>query len=372
MKVAAYDYELPVACIAQEPVSPRDSARLLVHDVPRDATRHAFVRDLPDVLAPGDLLVVNDTRVVPARVFGRRATGGIVEFLMLGPIAGRDDPTWRAMVKPARKLAPGETVTLDSGADVRMLARESDETGTGSAYWRVTLADGSRGMRALLEEFGRTPLPPYIHRERGSDPREPEDRERYQTVFARASGAVAAPTAGLHFTPELLGELAARGIERASVTLHVGLGTFLPVTVSETEDHAMHAEAYELTERAVRAVAECRARGGRVVAVGTTSVRVLESCVAQDGTLRAGRGETALFIEPGRKFRCVDALLTNFHLPRSTLLMLVAAFAGRERVLRLYTEAIERGYRFYSYGDATLFLARDGRAGSGSGGEHRA
>jgi len=350
VKVSDFDYELPPGRIALEPARPRDSARLLVHSIANDSTRHLLVRDLPSVLAPGDLLVVNDTRVRAARLLGSRASGGQVEVLLLEREAAG---TWRALARPASRLRPGEEIALEGGAlTARLLARGP------AGEWRLELcgAAGGPAGEAEIERHGRMPLPPYLGRPRGEDPRRELDRESYQTVFAREHGAVAAPTAGLHFTPELVARLESRGVSFARVTLHVGEGTFRPVTVDDTDEHRMHAERYELGEDAARAVNACRARGGRVVGVGTTSVRVLETCAGDSGSARAQRGETSLFLVPGARLGAVDALLTNFHLPRSTLLMLVAAFAGRERVLRLYAEAIERGYRFYSYGDAMLLL----------------
>ena len=359
MKVSDFDYDLPGERIAQEPVRPRDAARLFVHEVSTGVSRHRRVRELADELAEGDLLVLNDTRVLPARLFARRATGGAVELLFLAEIEGAGG-AWRAMVRPAKRPAAGEELAVE-GTDlvVRMLERERAEGAAGGPFWSVELSDRARpdrDVRELLESAGRMPLPPYIRRERENDLHAEQDRERYQTVYAERAGAVAAPTAGLHFTAELLGELARRGIERTSLTLHVGLGTFLPVTAEDTGAHVMHAERYELGQESARAVGRCRERGGRVVAVGTTSVRVLETCALDDGALHPGAGHTDLFITPGHRFRCVDALLTNFHLPRSTLLMLVSALCGRERILCLYREAVERGYRFYSYGDAMLLL----------------
>ncbi|MEM7306721.1 MAG: tRNA preQ1(34) S-adenosylmethionine ribosyltransferase-isomerase QueA [Planctomycetota bacterium] len=360
MKLSDFDYELPEERIAQEPAAKRDQARLLVHHVDADATEHTRVEALVRLLAPGDLLIVNDTRVLPARVYARRATGGAVELLFLRPDPAAGPRAWEAMAHPARRLKEGEVLRISAPGEVeaRLLARPD-------ANWRVELRDPGRPELAteeLLERVGRLPLPPYIEREnhtRGGDaPERDEDRERYQTVFAAQPGAVAAPTAGLHFTPELLAALEQRGVRRAAVTLHVGAGTFLPVQVDDPREHEMHSERYSLSPATARAVADTRAAGGRVVAVGTTSVRVLESCCDDSGTLQPGSGETRLFLVPGARFRVVDALLTNFHLPRSTLLMLVSAFAGRERVLGLYREAVERDYRFYSYGDAMLLLRR--------------
>jgi S-adenosylmethionine:tRNA ribosyltransferase-isomerase len=263
-------------------------------------------------------------------------------------------------VKPAGRLKPGEEFDLEGCVlRARAVERLHDLDGQPGAEWIVEIRTAERSAsrtRDSIERVGRMPLPPYIHRDREHDAYREADREHYQTVYGSKRGAVAAPTAGLHFTAELLTRLAECGIERASVTLHVGVGTFRPVTSQHVEEHVMHSERYALSEAVVRAVEHARARGGRVVAVGTTSVRALESCADEHGELRASTGETAIFITPGYRFRAVDALLTNFHLPRSTLLMLVCAFGGRERVLGLYAEAIERGYRFYSYGDAMLLL----------------
>ena len=354
MKLSEFDYELPPERIAQEPLEERDRARLFVHRIAADESEHALVSGLPRFLAPGDLVVVNDTRVLPARLLATRASGGGVELLFVEP-AGEDPYVWNALVHPARKLRAGER--LDLGVrDVfaRMLERELLPGGKPAMEWHVRLEDGEGrplDPLSILERVGHVPLPPYIERADGA-----LDRERYQTVYAERSGAVAAPTAGLHFTPELFERLGERGVARASLTLHVGPGTFQPIKTDEIDAHRMHAERFEVPERTAAAVRAARARGGRVVAVGTTSVRALESAVDEAGELRAARGATALFLRPGHRFRAVDALLTNFHLPRSTLLVLVSAFAGRERVLRLYQEAIERGYRFYSYGDAMLLL----------------
>jgi S-adenosylmethionine:tRNA ribosyltransferase-isomerase len=352
MKLEDFDYELPAERIAQEPAAERDAARLLVHDRARDATAHRSVRDLPELLRPGDLLDVNDTRVLSARLFARRASGGRVELLLVEPAAV--PRTWSALVHPARRLGDGEGLALEGapGWSVRLLGRGRDPGGKPEMEWRVRFEDDAGAVLApedVLARAGHVPLPPYVTR-----PDAAADAERYQTVFARAPGAVAAPTAGLHFTPALLARLAARGVERATVTLHVGPGTFQPVKAARIEDHVMHAERFVLPAETVAAVRAARARGSRVVAVGTTAVRVLESNADEHGELAARSGTTRLFLYPGARFRFVDALLTNFHLPRSTLLMLVSAFAGRERVLGLYREALQHGYRFYSYGDAML------------------
>jgi S-adenosylmethionine:tRNA ribosyltransferase-isomerase len=349
MNLSDFDFELPESRIAQQPAEPRDSALLFVHQVAADRSEHRRVRDLVEILNPGDLLVLNDTRVLPARLLGKRASGGQVELLLLAPGAAG----WRALVRPGGRMRAGERVELESGALAARLLRRLD-----GPEWEVELEGGAAGasVEDLLERHGRMPLPPYIRRERGDAELAAHDRERYQTVFARARGAVAAPTAGLHFTPELLAALEQRGIQHTYVTLHVGLGTFQPVTAERIEEHVMHAERYVLPESAERALRAARERGGRVVAVGTTSVRVLESCACGGGLVRAGSGETRIFLKPGDRLRATDALLTNFHLPRSTLLMLVSAIAGRERILRLYAEALAGPYRFFSYGDALLLL----------------
>jgi S-adenosylmethionine:tRNA ribosyltransferase-isomerase len=358
VKLSDFDYDLPVERIAQRPVEPRDAARLLVHDVQGNATRHAAIRDLPDLLAPGDLLVVNDTKVRPARLFGRRCSGGAVELLLLG--RGDAPSTWRAMVRPAKRLREREILEIEGGAlRARALRRACDDDGRPGPEWILEIADPSgtdRDLAETLERVGRMPLPPYIERSRDSGSRPEEDRESYQTIFAREAGAVAAPTAGLHFTRELMARIAERGIESARITLHVGAGTFQPVATDLVEDHRMHAEEFRVDASAADAIARTRAGGGRIVAVGTTSARAIESTCDRSGRVWPTSASTRLFITPGYTFRAVDALLTNFHLPRSTLLLLVSAFAGQERIRSLYAEAIDRGYRFYSYGDAMLLL----------------
>ena len=348
MRTDRFDYELPASAIAQRPSDRREAARLLVHDRASGTTRHRSVADLPRLLAPGDLLVANDTRVRAARVEAQRPGGGRTELLFVERLAG-DEPRWRALARPAARLRPGMPLHVPGdAASLRAVERHGAE-------WVVELVDVEPGPdeEAFFERAGGVPLPPYVERPHGPDA---TDRERYQTVFAERLGAVAAPTAGLHLTRELLAELEVRGVAFATVTLHVGPGTFRPVEVDDPREHTMHAERFTLSEVTAAAIERTRARGGRVVAVGTTCVRTLESCVDEDGVLRAASGETSLFLVPGARFHVVDALLTNFHLPRSTLLMLVCAFAGTERVLGLYAEALERGYRFASYGDAMLLL----------------
>jgi len=354
MKVSDFDFELPEGRIAQSAIEPRDAARMLVHDVAHDSTQHLHVRDLPSIVSSGDLVIVNDTRVRHARLFAKRASGGAVELLLVERVSAS---VWRALAKPGGRLREGEQLEIDGGElFARTITRDED-----GGAWSLELGDrlgASDGVEELIERIGVPPLPPYIVRPRGDAEQTAQDRERYQTIFAREVGAVAAPTAGLHFTPQLMDELGGLGVDLASVTLHVGEGTFKPVSVEHTHEHVMHGESFTLPQATVDAIERCRGRRGRVFAVGTTSVRVLESCVDEDGVLRAQSGVTRLFLTPGSPFRVVDGLLTNFHLPRSTLLMLVSAFAGRKRTLRLYEEAIEKGYRFYSYGDAMLLHGR--------------
>lgn len=348
MDLESFDFALPRERIAQHPVTPRDAARLLVVG-PTLEDRH--VHDLPDLLRAGDLLVFNDTKVIPARLFGRRGDAQI-EVTLFAPAAEEpkeDAGVWRAFARPARRLRPGDRVVF--APDFAATVVRKGEAG------EVVLSFEQEGfaLREALERHGAMPLPPYIHRPRGGDPR---DRADYQTVFAAKEGAVAAPTAGLHFTPSLLERLEARAIKRIAVTLHVGIGTFLPVTADDPRQHRMHAEHGEIAPETASAINAARDAGGRVVAVGTTALRLLESAVDPAGRVQPFDGETDLFILPGHRFRAVDLLLTNFHLPRSTLFMLVCAFAGTQRMRQAYVHAIEAGYRFYSYGDCCL-LARE-------------
>lgn len=343
VQVSDFDFHLPPASIATSAAEPRDSARLFVHDRASRRDEHANVRDLTRFLRPGDLLVLNDTKVMPWRLRGRRATGGAVECLLVR----LDGEVGEAFVKPSKKLRAGDRVPMESGAiDLELL-----ET-LGSGRWRVGLRAVAGSVAEALERCGRAPLPPYIDRDGEEDVA--GDRARYQTVYARVPGAIAAPTAGLHFTPELLQRLSVMGVETAFVTLHVGEGTFAPIRAATVAEHRMHSELYELPQATADAIASTRARGGRVVAVGTTSCRTLETCADGKGGVVAGSGASDLFLHPGRRFRVVDALFTNFHLPQSTLLMLVAAFAGHEEILAVYRDAVARGYRFYSFGDAML------------------
>ena len=347
MDVALFDFDLPPERIAQHPAAERDASRLLVLDRASGEVRaHTTVAALGQFLRAGDLLVANDTRVFPARLIGRRdPSGGAVECLLLRRL---DAERWEALVHPGQKLKPGKRMLFEGRGLVlhgEVLERHFHGRRT-IRLWTEEALD----PEAAVDALGHMPLPPYIHR-----PDSAADRERYQTVFARARGSVAAPTAGLHFTPRLLADLEARGVERVEVTLHVGYGTFKPVHAEQVEDHRVDEEAYEIPEEAAQRISRARGEGRRVIAVGTTTTRTLEAAAA-GGAVIPGRGATSLFIYPGFRFQVVDALFTNFHLPRSSLLMLVAAFAGREPVLNAYREAIARGYRFYSYGDAMLVL----------------
>lgn len=339
MKVDLFDFELPRERIAEHPANPRDAARML--DLSGAGTADRIVRELPDILRPGDLLISNDTRVIPARLFGKRGDAKVEVTLHKQEGLG----TWVAFAKPAKKLRIGETFKVNDEFEAEVLAKKDGG--------EVTLRFNKSGadLIAALEKYGVMPLPPYIRREAGGDD---QDKSDYQTIFAQKDGAVAAPTAGLHFTPELLANLDARGINRRTITLHVGAGTFLPVKVDDTDDHKMHAEWGSISKEIADLINETRANGGRVVAVGTTSLRLLESAAREDGVVEPFEAETDIFITPGYKFRAVDMLLTNFHLPRSTLFMLVSAFAGFERMKAAYQHAIDNEYRFYSYGDCSL------------------
>jgi S-adenosylmethionine:tRNA ribosyltransferase-isomerase len=348
MKLSDFDYELPEDRIATRPARPRSSAKLLVAE--GDAIHDLTVRDLPRVLRPGDRLVLNDTKVIPARLSGTRtrpsASGtGVarIEATLLEPQA---DGTWAALVKPLRKLRLGERVDFSP-----CLSAEVAEIADGQARLRFNLSGAD--FDDALAEAGAMPLPPYIERLRAPDE---ADREDYQTVWARRPGAVAAPTASLHFDAALLKSLSEAGITFTHVTLHVGAGTFLPVKAEDVTQHRMHAEWGEVTAEAASEINTTRAAGGRIVAVGTTALRLIESAADADGTLRPWRGETDIFIYPGYRFRATDALMTNFHLPKSTLLMLVSALMGTERIRRIYAHAISNGYRFFSYGDASLLI----------------
>jgi S-adenosylmethionine:tRNA ribosyltransferase-isomerase len=339
LPLSDYDYELPEELIAASPAEPRDSSRLLVIDRRGDRLEHAHFRDLPGFLAPGDCLVLNRTKVLPCRLVGKKSTGGKADLLLvkeLGPAR------WTAL---ASGFKQGQSLEFEGG-----LAAKVDGLTEDGEY---VLAFATADVRPYLAEHGLPPLPPYIAKKRVASR---ADAERYQTVYARDEGSIAAPTAGLHFTPELLARLRERGIAAAWVTLHVGRGTFRPITSEDADAHVMLAERYEVEPAEAEALRAARARGGRLVAVGTTATRTLETLAASPGGLSAARGESSLYIRPGHAFRAVDALITNFHLPRSTPLLLACAFAGRERLLAAYREAIARRYRLFSFGDATLIL----------------
>ena len=336
-----FDYQLPAELIAQQ-AAPRGESRLLVLDRRRERLEHRAIGELPHLLAAGDLLVLNDTRVLAARLMARRPSGRRFELLLLEPDSRPD--AWHVLLRPSARARVGERLELPDGGAVELLERGAE------GRWVVAFDRAVAPER--LDRIGSVPLPPYIRRQP-----EAADRERYQTVYATTPGAVAAPTAGLHFTPELLDQIAAHGVEVVRLTLHVGLGTFRPVSVERIADHVMHAERYQVPDATAAAVAAARAAGRRVVAVGTTSVRTLEgAAAASGGAVPAGAGRTDLFITPGFEFQVTGAMLTNFHLPRSTLLMLVSAFAGRERILAAYREAVRERYRFFSYGDAMLIV----------------
>lgn len=339
MRVADFHFDLPEALIARHPLPERRSSRLLVLDGPSGELSHRQFADILGFLKPGDLMVFNNTRVIPARLFGQKASGGKLEILVERVL---DSHRVLAHVRSSKSPKPGSRILIDGGGEAEMLLRHD-------ALFELGF---SEEVLPLLERVGHMPLPPYIDR-----PDEDADRERYQTVYAERAGAVAAPTAGLHFDEALLESIRAKGVDTAFVTLHVGAGTFQPVRVERIEDHHMHNEWLEVSQDVVDAVAACKARGGRVVAVGTTSVRSLESA-ARDGVLKSFSGDTDIFIFPGRPFHVVDALVTNFHLPESTLLMLVSAFAGYPETMAAYAAAVEQGYRFFSYGDA-MFITRN-------------
>ncbi len=346
LRTADFDFDLPDRLIAQHPARPRDAARLLV--VRPDRLDDAGIGDLPALLRPGDVMVVNDTRVIPARLRARRGEA-VLEVLLNRAEA---DGTWLALVRNAKRLRPGDTLAVEGAPDLpaRVLERLPDGT------VRLDFGPDPTALAAALEQAGEVPLPPYIARPDG--PR-PEDRADYQAIFARTPGAVAAPTASLHFTAELLAALAARGVGQANVTLHVGAGTFLPLRGADPRAHRLHAEWAELTPAAAVTINTARRAGGRIVAIGTTALRLLETAARADGTVAPFQGLTEIFLLPGHRFRAADALLTNFHLPRSTLFMLVAAFAGTPRMRAAYAHAIAHEYRFYSFGDASLLFRED-------------
>lgn len=340
MKTSDFYYDLPHELIAQSPAEKRDMSRLLVYSRENKTIEDRIFRDITEYLAPGDVLVRNVTKVIPARLYATREdTGGAMEFLLLKRV---NDTDWECLVKPGRKARPGRTFTVNDELSVTVLE---------------TLEDGNRIVRLnyegifeeVLDRAGEMPLPPYITKKL-------EDRSRYQTVYARDDGSAAAPTAGLHFTPELLQKLREKGVLIADVLLHVGLGTFRPVSAENVEEHHMHSEYWQVTPEAAELINSARANGGRIVSVGTTGCRTLESASTDDGIVHAGSGWTDIFITPGYRFKAVDALITNFHLPESTLLMLISAFCSREEIMRVYEHAVKERYRFFSFGDACLFI----------------
>ena len=339
MKTSDFYYDLPKELIAQSPMENRASSRLLVYDRSKKTIEDRVFSDIIDYLRPGDVLVRNDTRVIPARIFGHREeTGGTMEFLLLRRIDGK---RWECLAKPGRRAKPGLTFRVSDELSVTVIDTLED----GNKIIELQY-DGI--LEEILDRVGEMPLPPYITEKL-------QDQSRYQTVYAHENGSAAAPTAGLHFTPELLERISDKGIDIVDVLLHVGLGTFRPVSVDNVEDHHMHSEYYRCTDEAAERINAARRSGGRIIAVGTTSCRTLESIADDDGIVHAGSGMTDIFITPGYKFKAVDALITNFHLPESTLMMLVSAFASREEVMRVYAHAVEERYRFFSFGDASFF-----------------
>ena len=340
MNTSDFYYDLPEELIAQTPAEPRDSSRLLVYHRQDGAVEHKIFRDIIDFLKPGDALVVNDTRVIPARLYGKKqSTGRKVEFLLLNQLS---KDTWEVIMRPGKKLRIGDRVEFAEDLQAEILEKKDDGVTRVKFYF-----DGL--FEPLLERYGNMPLPPYITKRL-------EDRQRYQTVYAKENGSAAAPTAGLHFTPELMEKIRQKGIDIIPVLLHVGLGTFRPVKVENVENHKMHSEYYSISADSARRINETRKKGGRIIAVGTTSVRTLESVADEDGCIKEQSGNTEIFIYPGYRFKCVDALITNFHLPESTLLMLISAFMGKEQALSLYHLAVQERYRFFSFGDAMLIV----------------
>ncbi len=340
MKLSDFNYDLPKELIAQDPLENRSDSRLMVIHRDTDAIEHRIFREIGEYISPGDILVMNDTRVIPARLIGVRESGGAAEILLLKRL---DIDRWEAIVRPGKKLRPGAKVSFGEGKLVGEIEEVAEEGN------RIVRFHYDGVFESILDELGQMPLPPYITHKL-------QDKERYQTVYAKHEGSAAAPTAGLHFTKELLKELEEKGVETAFVTLHVGLGTFRPVKTENILEHHMHTEYCEVSKETAEKVNRVKERGGRVIAVGTTSVRTLESMTEEDGVLRAGSRDTDIFIYPGYRFKLVDSLITNFHLPESTLLMLVSAFYDREKILSAYSEAVQEKYRFFSFGDAMLIL----------------
>ncbi|MBC8537640.1 tRNA preQ1(34) S-adenosylmethionine ribosyltransferase-isomerase QueA [Christensenellaceae bacterium NSJ-63] len=340
MNTKDFYYDLPEELIAQHPAEPRDSSRLMVYHRDTKNVEHRIFRDITEYLRPGDALVINETKVIPARLFGKKVgTDREVEFLLLNKLT---QDTWQILMRPGKKLKIGDRVYFGEKLTGEVLEKQADGVTIAKFYF-----DGI--FETILDEYGNMPLPPYIYEKL-------EDKTRYQTVYAKEQGSAAAPTAGLHFTPELLEKIRAMGVKIVPILLHVGLGTFRPVKVEDVEKHTMHSEYYSVSPEAAKAINETRTNGGRVIAVGTTSVRTLESASRDDGMLEAKSGDTSIFIYPGYRFKCVDCLITNFHLPESTLIMLVSALIGREETLGLYKKAVEEKYRVFSFGDAMLVV----------------
>lgn len=341
MKVADFNYELPKELIAQHPYDKRDEARLMVLDKNKDLIEHKVFKDVIDYLNPGDCLVINNTKVIPARLYGKKDTGANVQFLLLKRIEGDN---WEAMVKPGNKLKPGSKVIFGDGL-LKATVQEILEGGN-----RKVELEYNGIFNEILDQIGMMPLPPYITEASR------EDNEKYQTVYARYEGSAAAPTAGLHFTEELLEKIKEKGVEVANVTLHVGIGTFRPVKVETVEEHEMHSEHYYIKKEDADKINKAKLNGNRVIAVGTTSCRVLESVSDEKGMVKEIEGDTSIFIYPGYKFNCIDSLITNFHLPESTLIMLVSSLAGKDFIMKAYNEAVKKEYKFFSFGDAMIIL----------------
>ncbi|MBQ9179827.1 MAG: tRNA preQ1(34) S-adenosylmethionine ribosyltransferase-isomerase QueA [Firmicutes bacterium] len=351
MNVSDFDYNLPEELIAQKPSEKRDYSRLLVVDRKSGEIFHRHFYDVIDYLNPGDCLVINDSKVLPARLFGEKeGTGAKIEFLLTKRLEG---DTWETMVRPGRRLKVGDKVIFGTHSDDEKYVLKAEILDYGEDGTRIVRFDYDGIFMERLEEIGSMPLPPYIER-----PADEADSDRYQTVYAREEGSVAAPTAGLHFTEELLEKVKAKGVKIAKVTLHVGIGTFRPVKAEKVEDHHMHFEEYEISEEAAALINETKEKGGRIIAVGTTSTRTLESAAFHGDRLfvSPGNSSTGIFIYPGYEFKIVDSLITNFHLPKSTLMMLISAFYDREKILKVYKEAVQEKYRFFSYGDAMLII----------------
>ena len=341
MKVSEFNYELPEELIAQTPIEKRDESRLMILNAKKQTIEHKIFKDIINYLEPGDCLVRNNTKVIPARIYGKKETGAHVEFLLLNNIEG---DIWETIVRPGNKLHIGTKVIFGDG----ILKAEILDVMPGGTRKVKFIYEGI--FNEILDKIGLMPLPPYIHEEL-------KDNERYQTVYAKYEGSAAAPTAGLHFTPELLEEIEKKGVKIANVTLHVGIGTFRPVKEETVEAHEMHTEHYYIKKEDVDKINETKKNGKRVIAVGTTSCRVLETIANEDGLVKETEGDTSIFIYPGYNFKCIDGLITNFHLPQSTLLMLVSAFIGKDYIMRAYNEAVKQKYRFFSFGDA-MFLER--------------